>query len=290
MSQVQPPTIDPAPPVPIRGTPTFKDYVDAFLTWMALVVTQFQALATNCYNNAVDCYNNAVAAVGAAAAALNSASQAAASAVAAATAAGAPVWVSGATIAQYSPVLSPLDLRIYRRTSATGSGTTDPKLDTSNYAAVPTGALLFLHVREQYSSGTNGGTSTSLTAYTRNLNTTVGANTIPGSSLSSSLVSLPAGTYDFEGYAVSSNSAGGPTRLSLYNSTDSTEVLLGPVVGASSGNVEAVVSGRFTISATKNISLSHYIGNGQASTGLGYPGSFAGKAEIYSELKLWKVA
>ena len=49
---------------------------------------------------------------------------------------GASVWVSGATVQQYAYVVSPIDWEIYQRKTATGSGTTDPFYDTTNYRPV----------------------------------------------------------------------------------------------------------------------------------------------------------
>ena len=147
MAQTTPPSITAAPsPAPQRGDKvTFSTRVDAFVTWLIAAVTQFSALATNAYSNAVDCYNNAVAAASSASAAGSSATSAAASAAAAAGSVNAPLWVSGATVAQYATVLSPADnLRAYRRITATGSGTTDPKNDLTNYAIAVPAALTLL--------------------------------------------------------------------------------------------------------------------------------------------------
>lgn len=49
---------------------------------------------------------------------------------------GAKPWVSGAAVQQYAYVVSPNDLEIYQRKTATGSGTTDPYSDTTNYRPV----------------------------------------------------------------------------------------------------------------------------------------------------------
>lgn len=45
------------------------------------------------------------------------------------------LWVSGATVTQWDYRKSPLDGEVYQRTAATGSGTTDPANDTTNYVA-----------------------------------------------------------------------------------------------------------------------------------------------------------
>jgi hypothetical protein len=147
MAQTTPPTITAAPAAPVRGTSTFKTAVDAFLTWMSLASAQFIALGANVYANAVDCYNNAVAAAASAASSLAYSNNASASATAAqaAQATNAPLWVSGNTYAQYAVVLSPADnLRMYRRKTASGSGTTDPKSDTTNYVLTTPTSLTLL--------------------------------------------------------------------------------------------------------------------------------------------------
>lgn len=46
------------------------------------------------------------------------------------------VWASGMTVAQGERVISPLDWEEYRRIAATGSGTTDPADDLTNYIAL----------------------------------------------------------------------------------------------------------------------------------------------------------
>ena len=45
-------------------------------------------------------------------------------------------WVSGATVKQYAYVISPTDMEIYQRKTATGSGATDPYSDVTNYRPV----------------------------------------------------------------------------------------------------------------------------------------------------------
>ncbi|MGE8400028.1 MAG: hypothetical protein ACN6PP_00480 [Delftia tsuruhatensis] len=46
------------------------------------------------------------------------------------------VWASGMTVAQGERVISPLDWEEYRRTTTSGSGTTDPADDLTNYIAL----------------------------------------------------------------------------------------------------------------------------------------------------------
>lgn len=49
---------------------------------------------------------------------------------------GAKLWASGKTYKQFAYVISPADGEIYIRKTATGSGTTDPADDTTNYRPV----------------------------------------------------------------------------------------------------------------------------------------------------------
>lgn len=119
MSQIAPTPADPIPTAPQTTSPsTFDSLADAFVGAWATVRTQFNALATNAYNNAVDCYNNAVAA--------------AASAVSAVAAANAIKWVSGTTYAIGDGRWSPINGQSYRRLTV-GAGTTDPSADPTNW-------------------------------------------------------------------------------------------------------------------------------------------------------------
>jgi hypothetical protein len=147
----------------------------------------------------------------------------------------------------------------------------------------------YLHVREEQPSGTAGGTG-SIGFNTRAMNTVVGSNLIPGTSLAGNIVTLPAGTYYFEASAPTSQT--GITKLSLYNNTDAADILVGTPLGAGAGNslcLSALCSGRFTISATKGVKLRHYLQASSSTYDLGIPAS-SGQVEAYASLKLWKVA
>lgn len=78
MARTTPPGIDPVPtPAPQRGDRnTFSSRVDAFIRWIVTAVMQFQAVATNVYNNAVDAFSSATSAGDSAASALISATSA----------------------------------------------------------------------------------------------------------------------------------------------------------------------------------------------------------------------
>lgn len=137
MSQTPPPGVDelPANMPSINDPTTFAPRADAAFGALPNFRAQLVALALNVYNNAVDCYNNAVAATASAATTASLATSALTSANNAAASAGAVLWVSGTTYTQGAHVRS-INSRIYRRTTASGSGTTDPSADTANYTPV----------------------------------------------------------------------------------------------------------------------------------------------------------
>lgn len=154
-----------------------------------------------------------------------------------------------------------------------------------------TAAVPYLHVREEQASGTNGGASIS-GVQVRVLNTTVGTNTIVGASLASNMVTLPAGTYDFEASAPGSQVTA--ARLTLYNNTDGVDVMLGPSQYADTAvntgfDTQVFCSGRFTLAASKVLKLNFYTTSAVATYGLGNAAG-SGQAEVYSSLKLWRVA
>lgn len=138
MATTSPPTIAALPTPPSTASPSnFDAIADAFLGAMPTLRTEVNAATGNVYNNALDAKANADAAASSAASSASQAGNAAIAAAAAATSSGAPIWVSGTTYALGAPVWSPANRIIYRRIVA-GSGTTDPSLDTTNWALLGT--------------------------------------------------------------------------------------------------------------------------------------------------------
>lgn len=145
--------------------------------------------------------------------------------------------------------------------------------------------LGFMHVRGQFAANTPGGTSTGGAFNTRTLNTVV-TNTIPGATLGSNIVTLLPGTYYIEAEAPETGSNG--TKLSLYNNTDSVDLLVGISQGAGSG-ILARCTGQITLAATKGIIMRQWFNSGVATNGLGSPVN-SGQAEVYASMKIWKIA
>ncbi len=108
--------ITPLPTPPSRQDPVnFNDRADAFLGALPTFAIESNAAA----ENVVAKEASAVAAASAAVAVSNTTK-----------------WISGTTYAEGAAVWSPINGFTYRRITAAGSGTTDPSLDTSNYAQI----------------------------------------------------------------------------------------------------------------------------------------------------------
>ena len=142
-----------------------------------------------------------------------------------------------------------------------------------------------LHIQDQKSSGTKGGTSSSTTTHTRDLNTIV-TNEITGASLSSNQITLPSGTYYME--ALLPSFSGARTKAFFYSVTDGSNEIIGQNARTNSTIFGALVSGRFTTNIQRVYELRHYFETGRANDGLGLEVSQG--TEIYSDVKIWKVA
>ncbi len=146
-----------------------------------------------------------------------------------------------------------------------------------------------LHITDEKSSGTAGGSTSATTWHTRALNTVV-TNTITGASLSSNQITLDAGTYRI--FAQAEMHESGANRLRLRNITDSTTVASGVnshsgSSGASLPNPSAIMGARFTIASTKTFELQHYASLAKATIGLGVAAS-TGEVEVYAEITIFK--
>jgi len=148
--------------------------------------------------------------------------------------------------------------------------------------------LQIYHVREEQTSGTNGGTSLS-GVNVRVLNTEAYAG-ITGASLSSNQITLPAGTYQVTASAPTYKASN--NRIYIYNTSDSSDaVLSGTTRSPASGDAGIVttLNGVFTIAGIKTLELRHYMENASASIGLGTAAS-SGQVEIYAEAMFTKLA
>jgi hypothetical protein len=147
-----------------------------------------------------------------------------------------------------------------------------------------------LHVRDEKSSGTGGGNSSASTDNERDLNTVV-TNEITGASLSSNEITLPTGTYYISARIPAYRT--GVFRGHLYNTADSSIEILG--TSEKNGifdddSTAGFITGRFTISAQKTFKIRHYTNDSTtAGTAFGQPVN-DGRAEVYTDVQIWKVA
>lgn len=149
------------------------------------------------------------------------------------------------------------------------------------------GALL--HARDEQTSGTDAGSSTAGSFVKRTLNTTK-TNEITSATVTSSVISLPAGTYYCEATTPAHRS--GSHKAKLRNTSDNADLLIGTTERSDDSDdttTRSTVSGRFTLAGTKNVELQHRVADSKATDGLGQACSFS-VVEVYAELKIWKVA
>ena len=142
-----------------------------------------------------------------------------------------------------------------------------------------------LHVRDEKSQNTSGGTAASNGTQTRTLNT-VKTNEITGASLSSNQITLPSGTYYIQALAPAYDTS--RSQAFLYNVTDTAN----EIIGSTSTNTVASTSfchviGRFTISAQKVFSIVQFTFDAHVN-GLGEPAN--NSTEVYTDVQIWKVA
>ncbi len=144
-----------------------------------------------------------------------------------------------------------------------------------------------LHVRDQKTSGTAGGSS--VAGYqTRTLNTVV-TNGIPGASLGSNQIALPAGTYDIKATAPAYFTT--RHKASIRDAVSLADLLVGTASLSAVTNGDQTVStveGRLTFASPTTIELRHYTQSVLAAQGLGVETN-NGQIEVYSEIFIRKV-
>ena len=173
-----------------------------------------------------------------------------------------------------------------------GTQLTHQEMD-ENFKSVM-GGHNFLHIQDQKTQGTQGGTFTSGAWQTRDLNTVL-TNTITGASLSNNQITLPAGKYYIEASAPGRGVLNHKARL--YNNTDSSQLLLGRqhqshrVSSGSVSSTDSIVVGIFQINAEKNIILHHYCTSAESDAGFGFGGAtnISGIEEVYSDIRIWRI-
>lgn len=145
-----------------------------------------------------------------------------------------------------------------------------------------------IRVTHRLAAGTQGGSSTG--ASLQRAFNTVDTNTIPGASLASNTVTLPAGSYKVRGSAPAiggSSNLGHQIRIIVPLGSI---VILGTSEAAAATNPSrSFVEGFFSIGASSTVQMHHFIQVTQAGYGQGLPAG-GGTAEIYAEMTIEKIS
>ncbi|TNE75560.1 MAG: hypothetical protein EP334_10105 [Gammaproteobacteria bacterium] len=149
------------------------------------------------------------------------------------------------------------------------------------------GAASIIHVQDQKTSGTSGGSASATTQHTRTLNTVI-ENGITGASLSSNQITLPAGTY--RSRAAAAFWGVDRNKLRLRDVTNSVTLVVGlDAYQPSTAGGNALLRGKFTLSGTAAIELQHYTAAAKATAGLGIETN-NGDIEVYADVYIEKIA
>jgi hypothetical protein len=175
--------------------------------------------------------------------------------------------------------------------TATGTKDATTFLRGDNTFASAQGAYesQLLHVRDEKSANTAGGTFTSGDWRTRTLNTVM-TNEISGASLSSDQVTLPSGTYFINASAPFHNS--GRVKAILRNTSDSSDAIIGTSdFGSAADDQQGTnfITGRFTIASSKTFEIQQRCESTTATTGFGVS-SNSTVTEVYTDVQIWKVS
>jgi hypothetical protein len=144
-------------------------------------------------------------------------------------------------------------------------------------------------VREEQAANTQGGTFTNGAWRTRVLNT-VKINEIPGASLASNQITLPAGQYKITALAPSNYTTS--TKARIYDITNSADLIIGPSNYNEQSTVVTVtdlVIGVITLSGATVIELQHRCTDSYSTYGFGRAANLDSKVEVYSQIKIQKI-
>lgn len=170
-------------------------------------------------------------------------------------------------------------------TTVSASSVTVTNFVTAGWLAAPYPMII---VRDEKSSGTNGGTFTSGAWQQRTLNT-VSTSTIVGASLSSNKITLPSGTYYARWTAPAYTNDEHQTRfvstptatITIYGTSEHTNSTV--FLTTHSGG-----SGVFSITSDTDFNLEHRCQTTRSTDGFGDANSF-GNTQVYAVVEIWKL-
>jgi hypothetical protein len=144
-------------------------------------------------------------------------------------------------------------------------------------------------VVDQKAANTPGGTFTLGAWRTRDLNTIL-INEIPGASLASNQITLPAGSYRITAFSPSSYV--GTSKYILYNVTGAADLLIGTCTysdPAGAYDLRDSIFGTITLSGATIIELRHRSTGTYATYGFGHAANIDSKVEVYSQIEIIKI-
>lgn len=198
------------------------------------------------------------------------------------------VWMRGNHHARFQN--STANFRSYTQENSAGSRWRVRK--TANPLAVEAAHIVeTVNLRDEKSSGTDGGTATTTTWTDSTINTLDNPNGYGWISLSSNQFTLKPGTYEIIAWKTFYRTDGAEIRL--YSVTGSVVSQPGnPVIttnSASTGSAKSTVEKSLTISSDTTFKIQYYVETSNSSTDLGRAMSL-GTVEIYSNVQVRKLA
>lgn len=146
----------------------------------------------------------------------------------------------------------------------------------------------FLHIQDQKSTNTPGGTFTLGAERTRDLNTVL-TNEITGASLASDQITLPAGTYYIEASAPAF--AVNKHRIKVRDITGAADLIIGTSTRSEAGSgvvSESNAHGRFIILVSSLVEIQHRGASTRATDGFGEEVN-VGPHEVYTDVRIWRI-
>ncbi len=145
----------------------------------------------------------------------------------------------------------------------------------------------YIWIRDEKTSGTDGGIFTQDVWQKRDLNTEK-SDAGGHATVSDNQIILGPGTYHVTASAPTFKAVGSH-RIRLYNATDGSTLIAGQNAYSSQIMItSAFLRGQFTISETKNLELQH-ICEATLADGFGHNSAGYGEAEVYSVIELWRI-
>lgn len=193
------------------------------------------------------------------------------------------------TVAQVNAILPVFTSTLNGLVPLSGGGTTNFLRADGNFAAPGGGSGKVAYISDQKATNTSGGTATSGSWLTRDLNTLSDPSSIV-TTLSSNQFTLPSGVYLMEASAPAFQVN---THIAkLRDITNSADILVGNVGIAGTAALDTTssrVAGIFTVSGSTVFEIQHQVQTTCAGTGWGIVGADFTIASVFTQIILTKI-